>query len=79
MGFLPWFVDGILDTTLRLELRIKLLLQEDLNFAQVRLEVLAHVEVYGEVEIPAQSYAVQQTKPLVPPSAAPRPYPPIQS
>lgn len=73
------FVDGLRDTTLRRELRTKLLLQEGLTFAQVRQEVLARVEVYGEEEIPAQSYAVQQSNPLVQPSAAPRLHSPVQS
>ena len=58
------FVDGLRDTTLRRELRTKMLLQEDLTFAQVKQEVLARVEVYGEEEIPTQAYVVQQNNPV---------------
>lgn len=64
------FVDGLLDTTLRRELRTKLLLPEDLTFATV----LTRVEVYVEEDVLVRTYAVHQTNPLVQPSAASWPY-----
>lgn len=46
-------MDGLRDTTLRRELKTKLLLSETLTFTEVKQEAVTLAEVYKEEEIPA--------------------------